>query len=214
MSKPVRKWFLTGLIVLLPIFGTLMFIKWLIGLSDRALALLPLAYQPDVMLGFHLPGIGIVLALLAILLVGMLATNFFGKRLLGWFDALLARVPVVRSIYGAIKQLLEAVLGSRSNAFRQVVLISFPQPGQWSIGFVTGTANLSRGEGHDPGMVAVFVPTTPIPTSGWLIFVAEQDLQILPMSVEDGMKMVVSGGMVTPEMPRKPADSGGEACNS
>jgi len=210
MSKPVRKWFLTGLIVLLPIFGTLMFIKWLIGLSDRALALLPQAYQPDTLLGFHLPGIGIVLALLAILLVGMLATNFFGRRLLSWFDALLARVPVVRSIYGAIKQLLEAVLGSKSNAFRQVVLISFPQPGQWSIGFVTGAANLPRQEGHDPGMVAVFVPTTPIPTSGWLIFVAEQDLRILPISVEDGMKMVVSGGMVTPEMSRNPVKPGGE----
>jgi len=200
MNKPIRKWFFTGLIVLLPIFGTLMFMKWLIGLSDRALALLPQTYQPDVMLGFHVPGIGIILALVVILLAGMLATNFFGKRLLAWFDAFLARVPVVRSIYGAIKQLLEAVLGSRSNAFRQVVLISFPQPGQWSIGFVTGTANLSLQEGHDPGMVAVFVPTTPIPTSGWLIFVAEKNLQVLPMSVEDGMKMVISGGMVTPEL--------------
>jgi len=199
MSSSIRKWFFAGLVVLLPIFGTLMIIKWLIGLSDRALALLPPVYQPEALLGFHLPGIGILLALIVILTVGMLATNFFGRRLLVYFDAILARVPVIRSIYGAIKQLLEAVLGSRSSAFSKVVLIPFPQPGQWSIGFVTGSANLPGQRSQDSDMVAVFIPTTPIPTSGWLLFVAEAELQVLPMSVEDGMKMVVSGGMVAPE---------------
>ncbi|MFQ5355761.1 MAG: DUF502 domain-containing protein [Mariprofundaceae bacterium] len=196
---PFRKWFITGLIVLLPIVGTFMVINWLIRLSDRALALLPEFYQPETLLGIHIPGMGIIFALLFIVLIGMLATNFFGKRLLVWFDSILARVPVVRSIYGAIKQLLEAVVGSRENTFRQVVLVSFPQAGQWSIGFVTGSAKLPLPAEEVDGLVTVFVPTTPNPTSGWLLFVPEEELKVLPMSVEDGMKMVVSGGIISPE---------------
>jgi uncharacterized membrane protein len=196
MKVPFRKWFITGLIVLLPIIGTLMVINWLINLSDKLLALLPEAYQPQAIVGFHVPGIGAVFAVLVVMIIGMLATNFFGKRLLAWFDALLARVPVVRSVYGAIKQLMEAVLGSRANAFRKVVLVSFPQEGQWSIGFVTGPARLPLPTEQVAGLVAVFVPTTPNPTSGWLLFVKEDELRVLPMSVEDGMKMVVSGGML------------------
>lgn len=203
MKVPLRKWFFTGLIVLLPIIGTLMVINWLINLSDRLLALLPEAYQPQSIVGFHVPGIGAVVAVLIVMLIGMLATNFFGKRLFAWFDSLLARVPVVRSIYGAIKQLMEAVLGSRSNAFRKVVLVSFPQEGQWSIGFVTGPARLPLPAGQVADLVAVFVPTTPNPTSGWLLFVKEDELRVLPMSVEDGMKMVVSGGMLSPDSDHK-----------
>ncbi len=199
MKVPFRKWFITGLIVLLPIIGTLMVINWLINLSDKLLALLPEAYQPQAIVGFHVPGIGAVFAVLVVMIIGMLATNFFGKRLLAWFDALLARVPVVRSVYGAIKQLMEAVLGSRANAFRKVVLVSFPQEGQWSIGFVTGPARLPLPTEQVAGLVAVFVPTTPNPTSGWLLFVKEDELRVLPMSVEDGMKMVVSGGMLSPD---------------
>ncbi len=199
MKMPFRKWFITGLIVLLPIVGTFMVINWLISISDRALALLPESYQPETLLGIDVPGTGIVFALLFVMLIGVLATNFFGKWLLAWFDAVLARVPVVRSIYGAIKQLLEAVVGSRKNAFRQVVLVSFPQSGQWSIGFVTGSAKLPLPVDETEGLVTVFVPTTPNPTSGWLLFVPEEELKILPMSVEDGMKMVISGGIISPE---------------
>ena len=200
MKMPFRKWFITGLIVLLPIVGTFMVINWLISISDRALALLPESYQPETLLGIDVPGTGIVFALLFVMLIGVLATNFFGKWLLAWFDAVLARVPVVRSIYGAIKQLLEAVVGSRKNAFRQVVLVSFPQSGQWSIGFVTGSAKLPLPVDETEGLVTVFVPTTPNPTSGWLLFVPEEELKILPMSVEDGMKMVISGGIISRAM--------------
>lgn len=195
----LRRWFLAGLIVLVPIAGTVLFVRWLIGFSDGALALLPEAYQPEHLLGVHIPGLGVALSIAGIILVGMLATNFFGKRLLAWFDAMLAQVPVVRSIYGAIKQLMEAVLGTGGSAFQKVVLVSFPQKGEWSMGFVTGPAKLPVPGASQQNLMAVFIPTTPNPTSGWLLFVAEEELVSLPMTVEDGLKMVVSGGMVAPK---------------
>jgi len=194
----LRRWFIAGLIVLVPIAGTVLFVRWLIGFSDHALALLPEAYRPESWLGMHIPGLGVVLAVLGICLIGMLVTNFFGRRLMTWFDAILARVPIVRSIYGAIKQLMEAVLGSGANAFQKVVLVSFPQKGEWTMGFVTGPAKLPWSEAEQQSMQAVFIPTTPNPTSGWLLFVPEKDLVTLPITVEDGLKMVVSGGMVPP----------------
>ncbi|MDX8412069.1 MAG: DUF502 domain-containing protein [Mariprofundaceae bacterium] len=195
----LRRWFIAGLIVLIPMAGTVLFVRWLIGFSDYALALLPEAYRPESWLGVHIPGLGVVLAVIAIGLVGMLATNFFGRRLMVWFDAILARVPIVRSIYGAIKQLMESVLGTGGSAFQKVVLVSFPQKGEWTLGFVTGPAKLPWFEAERQSMMAVFIPTTPNPTSGWLLFVPEKELITLPMTVEDGLKMVVSGGMVAPK---------------
>lgn len=203
--KALRRYLITGLIVLVPIILTALLIRWLVNASDGALALLPAAYQPDAWLGIHVPGLGVIVAVLIIILVGVLATNFFGKRLLAWFDRMLARVPVVRSIYGAIKQLMEAVLGTGSQAFRQVVLVSFPQQGQWTLGFVTGPAKLPPSDDYPDTLVAVFIPTTPNPTSGWLLFVPEEQLTVLPMSVEEGLKMVVSGGMLAPETQAKPS---------
>jgi len=197
MIAALRRYLITGLVVLVPIVITVMLVTWLVDMSDRLLALLPQQYQPDALFGMHVPGFGIALALLVVIVIGMLATNFIGRHLLRWFDALLAQVPVVRSIYGAVKQLMEAVLGKGGKAFRQVVLVSFPQPGQWTIGFVTGPAALPVSDADE--RVAVFVPTTPNPTSGWLLFVRAADLVTLDMSIEEGMKVVVSGGMLTPE---------------
>jgi len=205
MIAALRRYLITGLVVLVPIVITILLVSWLVDMSDRLLALLPQQYQPDALFGMHVPGLGIILALLVVIIIGMLATNFIGRRLLRWFDALLARVPVVRSIYGAVKQLMEAVLGKGGKAFRQVVLVSFPQPGQWTIGFVTGPAALPVPDADE--RVAVFVPTTPNPTSGWLLFVRAADLVTLDMSVEEGMKVVVSGGMLTPEAESAPTGS-------
>ena len=199
--KWLRRYLITGLIVLVPIVITVLLIGWLVRASDRALALLPAAYQPDALLGMHIPGLGVIIAILFIILVGILATNILGRRLLAWFDRLLARVPVIRSIYGAIKQLMEAVLGTGSQAFRRVVLVSFPQQGQWTLGFVTGPAKLPASADYPDNLMAVFVPTTPNPTSGWLLFVPENELTMLPMSVEEGLKMVISGGMLAPDVP-------------
>ncbi len=197
MIGSLRRYLMAGLAVSLPILVTFMIVRWLIDLSDRAVALLPPQFQPDALFGTHIPGVGVVLALVILVLIGALTTNMVGKHLMRWVDALLAKVPVVRSIYGAMRQLMDAVLGKGSKAFRQVVLVSFPQEGQWTIGFVTGETSLPvPGEGPK---VAVFVATTPNPTSGWLLFVSESELIPLDLTVEEGMKVVVSGGMLAPK---------------
>lgn len=197
----LRRYLIAGLVVSLPIIVTVAVIRWLVDLSDHAVALLPHGWQPDVLLGFHLPGVGVLLAVTLLVLVGALAANVVGNWIMRRLDALLARVPVVRSIYGAVKQLMEAVFSSSGQAFRQVVLISFPQAGQWTIGFVTGDCNLPVP--GDVQKVSVFVPTTPNPTSGWLLFVAQDSLIPLDISVEEGMKLVVSGGMISPEQVKR-----------
>lgn len=197
MIGALRRYLMAGLAVSIPVLITFFVVRWLVDLSDRALNLLPPSFHSEALFGVHVPGLGVVMALAALVIIGALTTNFVGKYLMRWFDTLLAQVPVVRSIYGAIKQLMEAVLGKGSKAFRQVVLVPFPQAGQWTIGFVTGETSLPV-PGEKP-KVAVFIATTPNPTSGWLLFVSESDLIPLDMSVEEGMKVVVSGGMINPE---------------
>lgn len=197
MITALRRYLMAGVAVSLPILITILVINWLVDLSDHALNMLPPRFHSEALFGVHIPGMGVVLALAALILIGALTTNFIGNRLMRWFDALLARVPVVRSVYGAVKQLMEAVLGKGGKAFRQVVLVPFPQPGQWTIGFVTGETPLPL-PGDKPKL-AVFVATTPNPTSGWLLFVDRDELIELDMSVEEGMKVVVSGGMINPQ---------------
>lgn len=204
MIAALRKYLMAGVAVSAPILITVLVVNWLVDLSDRALNLLPPRFHAEALFGTHIPGLGVILALAALILIGALTTNFIGKRLMLWFDALLAQVPVVRSIYGAVKQLMEAVVGKGGKAFRQVVLVPFPQAGQWTIGFVTGETPLPV-PGNGP-KVAVFVATTPNPTSGWLLFVDRKDLIELDMSVEEGMKVVVSGGMINPQGGRVPVD--------
>jgi len=197
MITALRRYLVAGVVVSTPILITVLVVRWLIDLSDRALELLPPAFHSEALFGVHIPGLGVALALTALVLIGALTTNFIGHRLMRWLDGLLAQVPVIRSVYGAVKQLMEAVLGRGSKAFRQVVLVPFPQEGQWTIGFVTGETTLPV-PGESP-KVAVFIATTPNPTSGWLLFVSQSDLIPLDMSVEEGMKVVVSGGMIDPQ---------------
>lgn len=196
MMGALRRYLMAGVAVSVPILVTWLVVKWLIEVSDRALSLLPPSFHSEALFGVHIPGLGVVAALAILILIGALTTNFIGNRLMRWFDALLARVPVIRSVYGALKQLMEAVLGKDGRAFRQVVLVSFPQPGQWTIGFVTCETSLPVP--GDETKVAVFIATTPNPTSGWLLFVNQSELIVLDMSVEEGMKLVVSGGMISP----------------
>jgi len=196
MIGALRRYLVAGVVVSTPILITFFVVSWLIDISDRALNLLPPSFHAEALFGRHIPGLGVLLTLLGLVIIGALTTNFIGKYMMRWFDRLLAKVPVVRSIYSAVKQLMEAVLGKDGKAFRQVVLVPFPQKGQWTIGFVTGETSLPV-PGEHPKM-AVFVATTPNPTSGWLLFVSESDLIPLEMSVEEGMKVVVSGGMIDP----------------
>jgi len=193
----LRRYLIAGVVSLAPLLVTVVLIDWLIGLSDKAIALLPELYRPEALLGFSVPGAGVLMALLFILLVGAITTHFIGSKVMHWIDLLLERIPLIRTVHKATRQLLNAIFSESGRAFQEVVLVQFPQHGRWVIGFVTG-------EGRLPGMpegehfTTVFVPSTPIPTTGWLLFVKEDELMRLDISVDEGMKLVLSGGILPP----------------
>ena len=183
--------------------GITAWLIWLIvDLFDRAVVpLIPDAYNPSDILGVSVPGVGVVIVLVLVTLIGALVTNFAGRFLVRFGERLLARVPVVRTVYGTLKQIFDAVLAQSANAFREVVLIEYPRRGIWVIGFITGA---TRGEVQrvtEEEMVNVFLPTTPNPTSGFLLFVPRKDCTPLDMTVEEGVKLVISGGIVSPPDP-------------
>ncbi len=195
----LRAYFLAGVLVTAPVAITF-YIVWLIVtfVDARVGRLIPARYHPEAYLPFGIPGLGLVIAVVVLILIGAVTAGYVGRIVLRINDALLARMPVVRSIYGATKQIFETVLAHKSTAFRQVCLIEYPRRGIWSIGFITGK---TVGEVQDrtaEEVVNVFLPTTPNPTSGFLLFVPRRDIILLEMSIEDGIKMVISGGIVTP----------------
>ncbi|MDO8279758.1 MAG: DUF502 domain-containing protein, partial [Burkholderiaceae bacterium] len=166
---PLRKWLLAGMLVIVPLGITLWVLEWIVTTMDRTLMILPEHWQPDRLLGFHIPGFGVLLALAILLVVGATASNFLGKKLVVWGDAVLARIPVVRSIYSSVKQVSDTLFSESGNAFRKAVLIQWPREGVWTIGFVTGApggdvANYLQGD-----YLSVYVPTTPNPTGGYFI---------------------------------------------
>jgi len=194
-----KRWFFTGLILLVPILVTVYLFLAVVRNMDGMLHLIPPAYQPDQLLGFHIPGLGVLLTLLVVLFTGIVGASFIGRWFVRLGENIVDRIPLVRSIYGAIKHVLETVLQDNKDAFRRVVLIEYPRPGLFVLAFVTG---VDKGEvRHRTGeqMIAVFVPTTPNPTSGFLLYVPEKDAISLDMSVEDGMKCVISAGVISPE---------------
>lgn len=199
----LRGWFLTGLVITAPVFFTL-YITWVIIdlLDSQVVALLPLPLKQaltNYVPGFgDWPGFGLVIGFVIITLFGALAAGFIGRWLIKLGESLLNRMPVVRSIYAATKQILETVMASQSDAFRDVVLLEYPRRGIWVIGFVTGNTKGEVQAKTTENMVNIFVPTTPNPTSGFLLFCPEADLTYLDMNVEDALKLVVSGGIVTP----------------
>lgn len=202
----LRGYFLAGVLVAAPI-GITAYIAWLFisFVDDRVKPLIPERYNPETYLPFSIPGIGLIVAIVFLLVVGALAAGIVGRMLTYLGEGVLARMPVVRGIYGAVKQIFETVLAQQSTAFREVVLVEYPRPGLWAIGFITGTMGREvQRLGGTEEMVNVFVPTTPNPTSGFLLFLPRSRIHPLSMSVEDGLKMVVSGGIVTPPDARPP----------
>ena len=196
----LRTYFLTGLIVTAPIAITV-YLAWsfVAFVDDRISPLIPLKYNPETYLKFTVPGLGIVVIGVGLMLVGFLTANFVGHMLIRSGERLVDRMPVVRTIYGALKQLLETVLKQSSDAFRQCVLVEYPRKGLWTVAFVTGDARGEIRHCFDDDRISIYVPTTPNPTSGFMLFVEREDLIFLDMSVEDGMKLVLSAGMVWPE---------------
>jgi uncharacterized membrane protein len=195
----LKRYFIAGLMVLLPLWVTFEAILFLMGIFDRSLRLIPDQYQPEVLLGFAIPGFGLMVSFAIVVMTGMLVANILGGRIINWWERLLSKIPLVRSIYTAVKQIVEAVVGTGQKTFQQVYLVEYPRKGLWTLGFKTssvmGEAQIKTGASS---VINIFIPTTPNPTSGFFIMVAEQDVVELAMSVDDALKMLISGGVVVP----------------
>lgn len=207
----LRRVLVAGVLVWVPLGITVILLRFLIGLADQTLELIPEPYQPEALLGRPIPGLGVVLSLVLLFLTGLVAANVVGKRVIGLWEALLRRIPVVKTIYTAAKGFLEMVLSGQSGSFSRVLLIEYPRKGIYCIAFQTSSTVGQLAE-HTPDSVCVFVPTTPNPTSGFLVVAPEKDLIELNMSVEDAIKLVVSVGVVVPDPAALPrADPVGQA---
>ena len=194
----IRRWLLAGLLVLVPLTITLAVLNWIVSTLDQTLQILPGAWHPDRLLGIHIPGFGVVLTLAIVLLMGAVASNFFGKRLVQWGNSLLSRIPIVRSIYSSVKQVSDTLFSENGNAFRKALLVQWPREGVWTIGFLTG---LPGGDvvNHLPGEhLSVYVPTTPNPTGGYFVMLKKSDCIELQMSVDEALTYVISMGVVVP----------------
>ncbi|MEW6445492.1 MAG: DUF502 domain-containing protein [Pseudomonadota bacterium] len=194
----LRRYLVAGLLVWAPLLITWWVVATLVGLMDQTLLLLPPDYRPDALLPFHVPGLGLILALVMLLLTGLIAANILGRKLVDLWESMLDRIPLVRSVYSAVKQLLHTFLSSNSRSFRKVLLVEYPSKGLWTLAFLAGDP---VGEVQDKTakmMLTVYVPTAPNPTSGYVIFVAADEVIELDMGVEDAMRMVISLGMVVP----------------
>ena len=198
-SRHIRGYFLAGVLITAPV-GITFYILWLLirWVDSKVTPLLPDAYNPETYLPFAVPGLGVLLAFLFLTLIGWVTAGMIGRIWTRFAEKALARMPVIRSLYGAVKQIIETILQQQSNAFRQVVLFEYPRRGSWALGFITGTTQGEVQNLTSEDVVNVFLPTTPNPTSGYLLFVPRRELVVLNMTVEEGIKMVVSGGIVTP----------------
>jgi len=202
MIAYLRKCFISGLLVWLPIWVTLLVISFLVDLLSKSLLLLPPQFQPDVLLGFHIPGIGVLITLMIIFLTGVIAANYVGQRLVDMGDALMSRIPLVRTIYLGVKQVTQTLFTPGGQSFRKVLLVEFPLPGVYSIAFQTGEATKSVENAlHEDTMVSYFIPTTPNPTSGFLMMAPKSKVIELDMSVDQALKFVISLGVVQPIPP-------------
>jgi uncharacterized membrane protein len=196
IKERTRNHFLTGLLVIVPLALTYYVVSKIVVFMDRILAFVPKKFLPDTYLPFHIPGLGVIVTLIIIQAVGLLSANLLGRRVVKTYEIILEKIPLVRGIYVAVKQLLEQILSSRADRFRQVVLIEYPRRGIYSIGLVTGEC---RGEvqGKVPKKVLnIFIPTTPNPTSGYYLVIPEEDVIPLSITVEQAFKLIISAGMV------------------
>lgn len=199
----MKRYFITGLLVLVPLFITAWVLATLIGLMDQSLLLLPNAWRPEAQFGRSIPGIGAILTLVIIFTTGLVATNFFGKQLIDLWEALLGRVPVVKSIYNSVKQVSDTLFSDSGNAFRKALLVQFPREGSWTIAFLTGQPGGDVVNHLDGDYVSVYVPTTPNPTGGYFLMMPTADVIELDMSVDEALKYIISMGVVTPPTPSR-----------
>jgi uncharacterized membrane protein len=194
----VKRYFITGLLVLVPLVITVWVLKSLIGFMDQSLLLLPMQWRPETQLGFYIPGLGTLLTMLIVLVTGLVATNFFGRRIIVFWESLLARVPVVKSIYYSVKQVSDTLFSGTGDHFGKVLLVRYPHPEAWSLAFQTGVPTPEVAQHCDEDLVSVFIPTAPSPVNGFFFFVKKSDTVELDISVDEALKYIVSMGVVLP----------------
>lgn len=195
----MKKYFITGLLVLVPLLITVWVMHTLIHTLDQSLQLLPAAWQPKKLFGFNIPGLGVLLTLLIIFVTGLVATNIFGQQMIVWWERLLNRVPVVKAIYFSVKQVSDTLFSDSGNAFRKAVLVQYPRQGSWTIAFITGAPGGDVANHLHGDYISVYVPTTPNPTSGFFLMMPRADVIELAMTVDEALKYIISMGTVTPK---------------
>lgn len=194
----LRRYLAAGLLIWIPLGITILIIKFLVDLMDQTLLLLPDSVRPDVLLGHHIPGLGVVFTVVVVLVTGVVVTNLLGRQLLHWGEQLLGRIPLVRTIYTSAKKVTETIFSSGGKSFRKVVMVEYPRREMWTLAFMTGDG-AGEVEAHTgEKMVNVFIPTTPNPTSGFVLMVPAKDVIELSMSTDEGLRMILSAGVVGP----------------
>jgi uncharacterized membrane protein len=194
----IKRYFITGLLIWVPLVITVWVLSVIVNTLDQSLHLLPIAAHPKSLFGFSIPGTGALLTLLIIFLTGLLAANFIGQKLMNWWDKLLSRIPVVNSVYKSVKQVSDTLFAPNGNAFRKALLVQYPREGSWTIAFLTGTPGGDVTNHLDSDFVSIYVPTTPNPTSGFFLMMPAKDVIELDMTVDEALKYIISMGVVAP----------------
>lgn len=200
--RTLRRYLIAGLLVWVPVLATVLVLRFIVGLMDRTLLLLPSHLRPEALLGVDIPGLGALLSVLVLLLTGLLVTNIIGRTLVGFWEDLLNRIPFIRAVYGGVKSFSETLLSNSGNSFKKALLIEYPRKGAWSVGFQTAGDIAEITERTGEPQVCVFIPTTPNPTSGFIVMVPRSQVIELDMSVEAALKMIVTLGVVAPPAPQ------------
>jgi uncharacterized membrane protein len=196
LQKKLRQIFITGLAITIPMGLTLYVLFFLIGVMDNLLDIMPLRYHPDTIFPFHIPGLGVIATVILVFLCGIMMKSYIGNKIIAWGEKLFHKIPVIRSVYEGTKQVVDSMFINKNKSFQRVVLVAFPHPGSYAIGFVTGTTLECVVKNVDGTFVNVFVPTTPNPTSGYLIMVPETNLIEVNMTVEEAITYIISCGIV------------------
>ncbi len=194
----LRRWLVAGLLIWFPLAATILIFSLLLDISNRLFFLIPARYRPETLLGFDVPGLGLAFAVLVLLLTGIFGANLLGRRLVALYERILNRIPLVRSVYGAVKHFAEIVFSEDGASFKKVLLIEYPRTGLYSLCFQTSESAHEVQHRSGETVVTVFLPTTPNPTSGFMLFVPKKDIVELDMAVDDALKMIISLGVVVP----------------
>ncbi len=194
----MKKYFITGLLIWVPLVITVWVLSLIVRTMDQSLLLLPYSYQPEQLFGFYVPGVGVLITLLVVFITGLFTANILGQKLVQFWESLLGRIPVVKSLYYSVKQVSDTLFSGSGEAFRKVLLVRYPHPEAWAIAFQTGTPPQEVAQHGDTDMVSVFIPTAPSPVNGFFFFVRKQDTIELDISVDEALKYIVSMGVVVP----------------